>query len=129
MVKRKSNVTGTHPTAGDAAGAPAPDSMTVEALARLIETDRLDRGLSWPKYAAFLGIPQATVYKISRQVRNRPHQTTIAKILRVIRQNPTTGAAATPRPKSRTGVRTRGKAAPAGEQSPGIPVVPERCED
>lgn len=66
-----------------------PGSVTVEQLADLINRDRLARLLSWPKYAEFLGIPQATVYKISRKVRNKngPHKTTISRILQVITDN------------------------------------------
>lgn len=97
------------PTEGGAAGLD-PSSVTVDQLADLINRDRLARLLSWPKYAEFMGIPQATVYKISRKARNRkgPHQTTIARILQVITDNPMTAH----------GVRTRGEASDGDRKKP-----------
>ncbi len=122
MAKRESRLTGT--TSGGAGGL-TPDSVTVDQLAELIEKDRLARFLSWPKYAQFLGIPQATVYKIYRKVRNRPHQTTIARILQVIADNPVRSERTQTK---QAGVRPRGKASD-DRQGASVSVVPEGREN
>lgn len=114
MAKRTNKLPASHRTAGAVAGddGNTPASVTVRELSQLIRADRLERGrsgqrMTWPAYALFLGVPQSTVYKIAQGRTGRPHETTIDRILAVIRDNPI--AASPPRPRPTKAVRTRGE--------------------
>lgn len=70
------------------------EAIDIRKVSQLLQQDRLDRGLTWPAYADFLGVPQATVYKIARGAHQRPHQLTLAKILGRINAAPAPGRSA-----------------------------------
>lgn len=63
-------------------------TVTVEQLAKLLSEDRITRRMTWPAYAEFLGVPMATIYKISRGVRGRVHELTRATIIDKIKSVP-----------------------------------------
>lgn len=89
------------------------------ALAQLIRRDRLARGMSWPKYAAFLSVEgkaigQATVYKIARGSVSRPHETTVNQILNRVRAVP---APATPAAPAETGADREATTEEAGDRA------------
>lgn len=62
-------------TIADGPGMAAPAD-----LARRLTTDRLKRKLTWPAYAAFLGLKLSTVYKIARGATTKPHDLTLVQI-------------------------------------------------
>ncbi len=70
-------------------------------LAAQVTQDRLDRRMSWPEYAAWIGIKQTTIYKIARGKTPTPHATTVEQI-RVKLREPVilAGAAAAMAPAS-----------------------------
>lgn len=51
-------------------------------LAAAIRKDRLKRngGMTWPAYAAWIGVKLSTIYKIARGATRLPHELTINKI-------------------------------------------------
>lgn len=49
-----------------------------QVLVERLKADRLDRRLSWEKYAALLDVPISTLAKMARGATKRPHETTIA---------------------------------------------------
>lgn len=51
--------------------------IDIKRLAGCIRRDRLALKLSWPDYAARMGVPLATIYKIARGDTKHPHELTI----------------------------------------------------
>lgn len=49
-------------------------------LAAAIRKDRLARKLSWPAYAAWIGVKMSTIYKIAKGTTRLPHELTIDTI-------------------------------------------------
>jgi hypothetical protein len=69
-------------------------SKREQTLGELLKADRLKRknakgkvGMSWPEYAAFLGMPMTTVYKIA-QGTHSPREVTAARIRERLRKKP-----------------------------------------
>lgn len=60
--------------------------VDVAQLAKRIERDRLDRRMTWPAYAAWMGLPQSTIYKIAMGRTPRPHQLTVETILAKLKE-------------------------------------------
>jgi len=54
--------------------------IDVGDLARRVCADRVARRMTWPDYAAFLGLSQSAIYKIARGKISRPHDLTVANI-------------------------------------------------
>lgn len=67
------------PKTGKAKTLPAAGAVPGD-LASQLNTDRMDRGMTWPNYAQHLGFKLSTIYKIARRATTRPHETTVHKI-------------------------------------------------
>jgi hypothetical protein len=55
-----------------------PDYLT--NLRKRIGRDRLDRRMTWPEYAQWMGVKQSTLYKIWDGRTARPHELTVQQI-------------------------------------------------
>lgn len=56
------------------------------ALAKRINRDRLDRRMTWPAYAAWMGVKQSTLYKIAQGSTTRPHALTVDQIVQKLNE-------------------------------------------
>lgn len=66
---------------------------TPEQLAAAIRRDRRARKLTWPAYAAWIGVKLSTIYKISRGATRLPHELTLDRILEKWAAEPIEGGA------------------------------------
>lgn len=69
------------------------DPATIAALAKRIRRDRLDRRMTWPSYAQWMGVNQFTIYKIAMGTTTRPHALTVEKIQAKLNDEPVQGVA------------------------------------
>lgn len=51
-----------------------------QVLVARLKADRLNRRLSWDKYARLLQVPISTLAKMARGATKRPHETTIVHL-------------------------------------------------
>lgn len=63
-------------------------SPEIQTLAAELQRDRVARGLTWPAYAVWLEEKQSTVYKIAMGATFRPHELTISRIQKKLKDNP-----------------------------------------
>lgn len=69
-----------------------PNNISADELAAVLKADRIARKLSWDAYALFLRVPLATIYKIARGLRKRPHELTKVAIIERINEVPVKSA-------------------------------------
>ena len=59
---------------------PADEQVDPKQLAADVRRDRINRKMTWPVYAAFLGVPLTTIYKLAKGYTSRPHELTLELI-------------------------------------------------
>jgi hypothetical protein len=55
-------------------------AVVIRKLATALRRDRLALKLPWPKYAAHMGVPLSTLYKIAQGRSTHPHELTVQAI-------------------------------------------------
>jgi hypothetical protein len=53
------------------------DQLDPQQVAADVRRDRIARKMTWPVYAAFMGIPLTTLYKLAKGYTHRPHELTL----------------------------------------------------